>query len=567
MMKNSSSKANSKAKKPNAALQAMLNRISSGLNRLAVTTPSKWAETYRMMPEGLWNFSKHPWLREMHDSQAEKNVGQKAAQMGYTETLLNLAFFTIDVLARDVLYVLPNSSPNASDFSSGRFDPALELSPHLKTLFSDVHNIGHKRAGSANLYVRGSHSRSGLKSLPISTLLLDEVAEFVQENIPLAFERVSGQDLAKRIIWMISTPTVEGFGISVYYNYSDKKEFFFKCPSCSRHITLKFPESLVICGNNHLDPDIRKSHLICHECKAMLPHEDKTLFLNNSSKWVPQVANREWSGFTINQMYSTTIRPSDVVESYFKAQINPADEVEFFNSKLGMSHEVKGARVSDDDVDQCIYKGMKNRSNDKIPNGIITMGIDVGNFFHYEIDLWIPVGYAGDINLSYKCINLKHDKTRDIADIDRLMYEYRVLYAVIDAQPERRTSVDFCLRHPNRAAACFFGRGIRGKTIQKPKDSFDAESLVIVDRSSWLDLSLGRFRNYGISLPIDTSLEYREHIKAPVKHYNKDEDGNPVAKYLTQGNLPDHFAFARCYAEVALALTSMGIGNQTIEDM
>ncbi len=556
-----------KKTKSNVALEAMLNRISSGLNRLSVTTPSKWAENYRMMPGGLWNFNRHPWLRDMHDSTAEKNVGQKAAQMGYTETLLNLAFFTIDVLARDVLYVLPNKTPNASDFSSGRFDPALELSPHLKTLFSDVHNIGHKRAGSANLYVRGSQSRADLKSLPINTLLMDEVAEFVEENIPLALERVSGQEIAKRIIWMISTPTVEGFGISKYYNYSDKKEFFFKCPSCNRIVNLKFPESLVICGTNHLDPDIRKSYLICFECKVTLPQETKSDWLS-TGRWVPQVSGREWSGFSISQLYSTTIRPSDIVESYFKAQINPADEVELYNSKLGQSHEIKGARVADADLDLCMYKGKKNRSTDPIPTGLITMGIDVGKYLHYEITYWIPKEYAGDVNLSWFPIVLVADKCTSFSDLDRLMREYRVYHAVIDANPERRMAMEFCLRNPSRATTCMFGRGIRGKTIQKPKTvEYDEEPTVLVDRSSWLDLSLGRFKNTAISLPIDTSLEYREHIKAPVKHYTKDENGNPVAKYLTQGSLDDHFAFARLYSEVALKLASANMGNQNIEEI
>ena len=219
--------------------RVLVERLVSGLRRSAVKTPSKWAETYRKVKDGPWTFKHFPWLREMHDSTAFKNVGQKSAQMGFTETLLNLTFYAIDIRGLDCLYVLPNKNPDASDFSSGRFAPALALSPHLQNLFTDTDNVGHKRAGAANLYIRGSQSRAGLKSLPINYLLMDEVAEFVEENIPLAFARTDGQ-LEKRI-WMVSTPTIDGHGIGKYWDDSDKRHFFFKCPSCSRRIELKFP--------------------------------------------------------------------------------------------------------------------------------------------------------------------------------------------------------------------------------------------------------------------------------------------------------------------------------------
>jgi phage terminase large subunit GpA-like protein len=108
---------------------------------------------------GLWTFDHHPWLKEMHDCKATIKVGQKAAQCGYTEWALNESFYFNDIRRMDVLYVLPNTRPDAADFSSSRFDKALELSEHLRKLYSEVQNVGHKRAGSTNLFIRGSNSR------------------------------------------------------------------------------------------------------------------------------------------------------------------------------------------------------------------------------------------------------------------------------------------------------------------------------------------------------------------------------------------------------------------------
>ena len=133
--------------------QLFRERIAEGLSRQSLTNVSEWAEKYRVMGKpfpGKWSFKYHPWLKAMHDSKYDFNVGQKAAQMGYTETVLNWIFKSIDLDGESCLYVLPTSD-DASDFSASRFDPALEESEHLNNLFSNVKNVGLKRAGSASL--------------------------------------------------------------------------------------------------------------------------------------------------------------------------------------------------------------------------------------------------------------------------------------------------------------------------------------------------------------------------------------------------------------------------------
>lgn len=550
----------------------MLERLVSGLRRKAVKSPSKWAELYREMPEGRWTFKHYPWLKDMHDSEAEYNVGQKSAQMGFTETLLNLTFYGIDILGYDCLYLLPNKTPDASNFSSGRFGPALALSPHLQNLFTDVDNVGHKRAGAANLYVHGCQSRSGLKGLPINYLLMDEVAEFKKENIPLAFARTDGQINKK--IWLISTPTYEEHGIGIYWDKSDKRHFFFKCPSCSRKIELKFPESLVICGVDEHDPDVHKSHLICYECKAILPHNQKHLWLANN-QWVPEIPGRDWAGFTISQLYSYTVSPPQLVKFYFESLHNMAYEVEFYNSKLGIPHIVKGHRVTDEDLNHCILHGRKYKETnvlrslkaDNWRGNVMTMGVDVGpRKIHYEIAKWDINSdqYYGDINSCSTPTIATHGTVDEFEELDILMQEYSIISCVIDGNPERRKAAEFAKRFYGRVRLCFFGRNITGKTYVDSKIEYHGDPVIMVDRTTWLDQSLGRFINHTITLPYDTDLEYRTQIKVPVKTYKPDADGNPVATYIGTDDKPDHYAFARCYNEMALMFAASIGSNQDI---
>lgn len=540
-------------KKTNLAT-LMAERISAGLRRKSITKPSQWACAYREMQKGRWNFKYHPWLKEMHDSDSQFNIGMKAAQMGFTETVLNLAFFTIDVKGQDCLYVLPSKTPDASDFSAARFDAALELSDHLRKLFSDVRNVGHKRAGAANLYIRGSQSRAGLKSIPVSTIILDELAEMVAENIPLALERTSGQEESDKLVWMISTPTIQSKNIDGFFKESTQEEYFFKCPSCTRYTLLSFPECLEITAEDFSDPRINESFLKCKECKNKLHHETKCDWLSNdNAKWIPQFSDKNNRGFTISQLYSTRLHPSTVAISFLKGKSNPADETEFHNSKLGKTHAVEGARVTDVQIDECIREGQHKSTDPVVNGGLITMGIDIGKRIHYEIDRWYLKGQPGpDANINAVGKLIKFGHVKQFEELDQLMIQNRVLFAVVDANPERRKAFEFASRFYGRVKMCFYGRGISGKQINITKDQ--SEPAITVDRTSWLDLSLGRFRTKTIHLPIDIDLEYREHIKALVRIYGKDKDGNPVGSYDKADSDQDHYAHARNYSEIALTL-------------
>lgn len=533
--------------------------IAAGLQRKSINTCSKWAENYRIMGgqdfPGPWRFRYHPWLKGMHDSDVELNVGQKAAQMGYTETILNVVLYNMDVKHIDCLYVLPAKTPDAANFSAGRFNPALELSPHLTKVFSDVKNVGHKRAGTTNLYIRGSRSRSGLKSVPTGLIVLDELDEMTEKNVPLAMERAAGQ-LTKRV-WMVSTATIDNRGINKYFRKSSQNHFYFKCPSCSRFTELIYPESFVVTGEDLEDPNLKNSHYICKECKAKLPHETKVDWLNHKNQWVPSFYNRDSEGWYINQMYSPTITPFQFATSYINAKFDPAAEQEFWNSKLGLPFTADGARVTDDDIEKA-KRGYK--LHDPPVKGFYTMGVDVGTWLHCEIDHWtLPASFDGsvDINVRSRCRMTRHIKVKDFEDLDVLMFEYGINFCVIDGNPERRKATEFANRYPGRVKLCFYGRGVQGKMIHIGQ----VEPTVTVDRTSWLDLSLGRFRKHqeeAIVIPADTDFEYRSHLKALVRVYEKDMDGNPVARYV-KGDDIDHFAHSRNYAEIALPL-GLGYG-------
>lgn len=533
-------------------LELLADRIQSGLSRRSITDASRWASKYRVMSHpypGPWTFKWHPWLREMHDSRYPSNIGQKSAQVGFTEAVLNICFYFIDVRKMDVLYVLPNIRPDATDFSSGRFDKALELSPHLQELFSDVKNVGHKRAGYANLYLRGSNSRSQLKSIPVGLIVLDELDEMNQDNVPLALQRLSGQ--IERYDWKISTPTIPEYGINAEFNLSTQDHFFFTCPSCSRYIELKYPESLVIVGENRNDPRISESHLICYECKVKLPHEDKVNFLADG-KWRSQFSSRLSRGFYINQLYAMNLEPKVQAVAYFDGLKNEFAEQEFYNGNLGLTHTVAGARITDEMIEAC---RASHRMIDYANTGLITMGVDPGKVLHVWINDWkLGARYGNDVNTYAEPRNLYHGTVNNFEELDQLMQDFYVAFCVIDCEPDGREAVKFANRFYRRVRLCRYTEGVSGRALEAK----DEDLMIHVDRTSWLDQSLGRLKQKTIALPIDTRFDCREHLKALLRVPKKDKHGNPVTRYQN-GSSADHYAHSMNYAEIALPL-ALGIG-------
>lgn len=537
----------------------LANRLKENLQRKSIVSPSRWAEKYRVMGQpypGLWTFDHHPWLREMHDSKAEYNVGQKCAQVGYTEMALNLVFYMMDVPKYDCLYILPNTKPDAADFSTGRFNKAIELSEHIKKMFTDSNNVGFKQAGSSNLYVRGSNSRTQLKSVPVSLVIFDELDEMDLDNIELAEQRTSGQLVKK--IWKISTPTVDARGINKYYLESSKEKFIFKCPGCSKHIQFRFPESLVITGDSLEDENLKKSYLICTECKYQFEQDfDVPMHLAQlpkkaaikSGHWEPE-RQSDIRGFNLNQMYSPTILPSTIAQRFLRSQDDTLEEQEFFNSVIGTTHTTKDAKISEEQYKECIVSGMHMETHASASR-IQTMGVDIGKKIHVTIPQFEIDGYhdAQDVNTHARPRLLFAGEVTQFEDLDKLMRFYQIKYCVVDVAPETRKALEFANRFHGFVRLCRYNHHIQAKNISTTEEG---ELIISVNRTSWLDLTLGRFKKKQIMLPIDLPRDFQAQIQAQIRVPKREKDGNPGAFYETPGNLKDHYAHSLNYAEIAL---------------
>ena len=256
--------------------------------------------------------------------------------------------------------------------------------------------------------------------------------------------------------------------------------------------------------------------------------------------------------------------PVNIAKTYFKAQEDPTEEQEFYNSVLGQPHEVKGARIMVEDIEACKgnYAAI-TPENAYTTSGFLTMGVDVGKVLHYELTEWRQIQSKSlDVNTNAIPRVIRVGTVDHFHEIDALINIHHPMQVVIDKNPERRMAYELAQRFPGIVWQCEYQRGISSKQFRQDEE----QSLVAVDRTSWMDLALSRFKTHRIQVPFNISREYCEQIQAPVRVYDRDADGNSVGHYRTSENTDDHYAHTRVYSEVALSLALNQYEHQDIPE-
>lgn len=543
------------------------SRLASGLSKTSLTTPSRWAEKrLHLGPPipGPWKFDYHPWLKAPMDARCDNVVTLKGAQLGFTTAAIGRVLFMLDVERKSVLYLLPTQRPDASEFSATKLQEVIDNSTEIAEMFTDVSSVGLKRAGSASLFVRGANSRNALKSISVGAIVFDEYDEMPPENIPLAEERTSGQFSSE--IWRLSTPTLPGIGIDRDFQETTKEHFYFPCPfGCTINTTgrkdtdttrassgtttrqIKFsPDDLVVTANDLSDPNVKNSYIQTSCCKKKIEHDEKR-FIIGKGGYQPE-GHKDYSnrGFAVNQLYSSQMKPGRIAKLYLRAQVDPAAEQEYWNSKMGIAHETKGARLSEAQIDGCIKQRTWTKTH------WTTMGVDVGTHMHVVVRNWELPTMGSDLNLYAKSSRVLATKVENPNQLDEIMKDMQVLMCVIDAQPERRMAVAFARRFPGHVRTCYYNTSEKGHSLTVAEE--DDDWRVTADRTFWFDTMFGAFKTNRVILPDLPNSEEKVHLKAMVRVYreSKHEEKQAVAYYRNIG--PDHYAHAWNYSEMALPL-------------
>ena len=380
-----------------------------GLEADPELTVTEWADAHRQLSRkstaehGRWRTERTPYLSEiMHDlSPAATGVRfvtfWAGAQLGKTETGNNWVGHCIDVAPAPFLIVWPDLEM-ARKNSRLRVDPLVEDCPRLAEKVSE-----RKRASAANtllykdfpggvLVMTGANSSSGLKSMPVRNLFMDELDDFPPEiegqgdpeKLAMARTRTFRNT---RKVYRASTCTVHGRSrIERAYQQGDQRVYEVPCPDCGVFQVLRWKRFKWDKGQ----PESVRYH--CKGCGVGIAEHQKTAMLEGG-RW--RVTNPDapanHHSYWLSSLYSPVgwYSWSDAVEEFEEADStgNRALLQTFVTTVLAEVWRDKG-EAPDWKV---LYRRRERWKAGTVPQGgvFLTCGVDVqGDRLEGEVVAW-----------------------------------------------------------------------------------------------------------------------------------------------------------------------------------
>jgi phage terminase large subunit GpA-like protein len=481
-------------------------------------TVSQWADRHRMLsPEvssepGQWRTDRVPYMRGIMDAFNDASVREinvlKGTQLAYTESLLNIVGYCIDVEPCPLLWLLPDQNA-VEEISKNRLAPMLRDTPRLQGKVKaprsrdSANTIATKQFPGGRLSLVGSHAPSQLASRPIRVVIEDECDRFAMsagaEGDPSALA-------AKRQAWFWnrktirgSSPTIKGRSkIASGYEASDKRMLYVPCPHCGDRQTLRWEQvkwdKVKDARGRTTSHDPLTARYQCEHCGELWDDADRWAAIAGG-EWRATAPFRGNAGFFLPQFYSTVVKLEAMVAEFLAASGKLPGTVKdvgklkvWTNTVLAECWEEVGEAV---DGAELATRGEAYGPMD-LPDAaqFTTAGVDVQvNRLEVQIVAWGPLeeAWAAD----YVTIFGNPAQPQVWEDLDRLLLAplatrggrpVRILAACVDTGGHHGHQVhEFCRpRFSRRVFAIKGDDGLRPVFPKRPSRTKTGHSVYIV---------------------------------------------------------------------------------------
>jgi hypothetical protein len=503
-------------------------------------------------------FVNHPYLEEIYRDEADKLVIMKGAQVGMSEMCIARAFYWTGLLKYITAYYFPTRD-SLESYSHARIDTVIERSAELKDLVTNpdvsklkgikpTMNVKLKEVNGRFIYFQGAQKRSQMLAVDADGIILDEFDEFSDEAVAAIQQRLAGSPAKKEL--NLSTPKYPNRGIHEAFKETDQRVYELRCERCGRWAALEFPKSLMRDSGG-------RWYFGCVFCGREI---DRFARDPDHARWVATAAeNRDIHGYHVPGLLSPGRSAESIMREGQKAEERGGARLSEFNwSVLGIPYAPKGSQLTAEALDACIARGAADAENPayKIPVGTATaavMGVDVGRVLHVEIDE-VPLGrgtspytkprlvFAGEIGTG-------NFDSAELDELNRLMGQYKVRLAIIDAQPETRFAMDFVKKWRGRA------RAVRWNSTQKEHIVEGKDRQITVNKTICYDDRTRQIDTRGLLLPtnIRSVPVFYDQTLAPIRMRDEKDDGTVVYVYDSSGRA-DHYGDAGAYATLAYVM-------------
>lgn len=514
--------------------------------------------------EGPLCFLPFPWLPGILDIMEGQVSVMKGSQLGCSVIAMVKALFAAIELRDEAMIVQPTAKA-AGAFTQSRLNALMALSPALVDSFARSDSVFMKTTHHhSHIFIRGSISEADLTSQPVSLAVIDEFDRCNINCLALIQKRMSARDIADRHVFVLSTPLLPDMGVDAEYKDGTQERFRFKCPGCSRFISLEWPDCVEACGDHPKDEKVWQSYFKCAKCGKKLDFDEEGIKKFDTVMTKPWLKHAEWTpdaksqwhrSFYIPQMYGPRVRAGEIVIESMHAEVSEPKKVQFINQTIGLPYIAAGARLNESILDECTGSHKMTDEPPQTGGRMIVMGIDTGSMLDAVITEYIydrDPGFEPILASIAKVLQVKRiPRSADgYKQLDWLMREYSIQHAVIDFQPETTPAEEFAGRFYKGVSLNMYRKGTQGTDI-KCKINENKVPLLTTCRTSFMDTVFNRFHKGRIILPADTDFVFRQHLLAPIRTYEYDEYDRPKAVYVKAQNSADHLAHSLLLCEIA----------------
>lgn len=433
------------------------------------------SESYRLSRSAIkidggnpLDFSRYPFVAEIVDKSPPRMTVIKGAQMGIS---LAMVLKTLGKARRGttksgrkmrgVLYGFP-SDRDVQDFSRARFAPMMANNPgQWKVSDDETDSAGLKQIGDVFVYFRGigqkggssTRSLSGIKSIPVDFVALDERDEMDDSRVDEVIHRLDGSldpELA-----CLSTPTLPGYGVDHDYVSSNQSAWMWRCAACNEWTCLEdtYPDCIA-------EPREGVPHYLCSRCRGPLDRK--------RGQWVPRKPDiTDHLGYWPSQLCSPTKTAADILHAADEAVRNGRMRA-FYNQTLGRAY----AEVDEEITRQQLEALLTTQPKPLRHEGPCAMGVDPGKPHWYTV----RVRMTEDDSL---CI--ARGRADSYEELHRIATQYNVQSGIMDQGYDPSAVAAFVEAHPGWYGGLYVG----GKRSSADWDH--REKMVKMGRTRTLD--------------------------------------------------------------------------------
>lgn len=264
------------------------------------------------------------------------------AQLGKTETELNMIGYALDQTQSPVMMVYPTDAI-AKFASDKRVQPMIKSVKSISDNFDENSKLLELDFNNGNYMVLvGANSPSSLSSRSIKYLFFDEIDKYPafsgKEADPIKLAKERTKTFVDKKIVMVSTPTVESGNIwQALMNANERRQYYVPCPHCGVSQTLKFKQIKWPDEHNDNADMIRDTaYYECEHCGGHIYDKHKMEMLRHGT-WVAVNASQSKVrsiSYHLSSIYSPWVTFGDVAYEFKTSKGTPASLMNFINSWL-----------------------------------------------------------------------------------------------------------------------------------------------------------------------------------------------------------------------------------------